>query len=26
VKLFDLMPNMCVQDFLKIAEDYADDL
>ena len=26
VKLFDLMPNICVQDFMKIAEDYADDL
>lgn len=26
VKLLDLMPNMCVQDFMKIAEDYADDL
>jgi hypothetical protein len=26
VKLFDLMPNMCVQDFTKIVEDYVDDL
>jgi hypothetical protein len=26
VKLLDLMPNMCVQDFMKICEDYADDL
>ena len=26
VKLFDLMPNMCVHDFTKIVEDYVDDL
>ena len=25
-KLFDLMPSACVQDFMKIVEDYADDL
>jgi|TARA_B110000977_G_scaffold11481_1_gene14822 hypothetical protein len=26
VKLFDLMPNICVQDFTKIVEDYVEDL
>jgi len=26
VKLFDLMPNICVQDFTKIVEDYVKDL
>ena len=26
VKLFDLMPSMCVSDFVKIVEDYVDDL
>lgn len=26
VQLLDLLPNICVQDFLKIAEDYANDL
>jgi len=24
--LFDLMPKRCVEDFLKIAEEYANDL
>lgn len=26
VQMFDLMPSICIQDFLKIAEDYAQDL